>query len=528
MSSQFATPEAAARSVQELWKEKARREDAKPETIKKFYADPLGFVMWNWNWGKIGSLERFTGPDEWQRDFLMDVAEKVKSRNFDGRNAVIPIREAVAAGHGIGKGVMAAFITTWLMSTRPYAKGTVTANTFTQLETKTWATIQHWFRTGRTAGDFLISGGGIRHREYNKSWECTPQTCREENSEAFAGQHAATSSSFYIFDESSTIPEKIWEVAEGGLSDGEPHIYAFGNPTRPSGKFFRIVFGSEKARWTSTVVDARTCAMPNKKVIAEWIDDYGEDSDFVRVRVRGLPPTSSDMQFIESQRVYDAQKRDPIVLDDEPLVAGVDLARGGGDKAVIRFRRGADAQSIKPIKIPGEDVRDSTRLVAKLTDLATQQFGGRKLKVAVWFLDGGGIGGPIIDRMKQLGHDNFVEIGFGNACPDSRHYANMRAWMWAKMRDWLGQSGAIDMDRELEGDLTNVGLGRPDKNNRIILESKEDMAKRGIASPDDGDALALTFARPVVPNEMEKYKKEQLPEKWVIGGPGSGSGWMSG
>lgn len=497
-------PEVIARMAEATLREQQRRQDAKPETIRQFYADPFGFVKWGWRWGLPGPLERFHGPDTWQKEFLIDLGEQVKARNFNGRDPVEPIRMTVSAGQGPGKGALAAWIIAWIMSTRRYAQGTVTANTYIQLETKTWAAIQHWFGMCRTARDFHITAGGIRHRQFNKSWQCTPQTCREENSEAFAGQHAATSTSFYLFDEASAIPEKIWEVAEGGLSDGEPHFYAFGNPTRSSGKFWRINFGDDRKRWNNRVIDSRDCMMPNKKQIAEWIEDYGEDSDFVRVRVKGLPPRASDLQYIDSERVYAAQKRTFEVLADEPLVAGVDLARGGGDKAVIRFRRGDDARTIPPIKIPGELVRDSTLLIAKLADLSAQKFNG--FPVHTWFVDGTGVGGPIIDRLKQLGHENFVEVQFGERAPDDRHYANMRAWMWSQMRDWLGARGAIDSDRMLETDLTGVGLGKPDKTDRIVLESKESMKKRGLSSPDDGDALAMTFAAPVRPKISDQFK----------------------
>jgi hypothetical protein len=109
--------------------------------------------------------------------------------------------------------------------------------------------------------------------------------------EAMHRQHAATSSSCYIFDEASAVPDAIWEVAEGGLTDGEPHIFAFGNPTRNSGKFYRITFGNESHR----SIDSRMAARSNKAQIAEWISDYGMDSDFVRVRVLGLPPAASEL-----------------------------------------------------------------------------------------------------------------------------------------------------------------------------------------------------------------------------------------
>lgn len=507
-----------------LTAERLRRQDAKPERVRQFYADPLGFVMWNWRWGLPGSLERSSGPDTWQQDVLIEIGEEVRSRQFNGRDPVTPIREGISSGHGIGKSSLAAMITTWLMSTRPFAKGTVTANTFNQLETKTWATIEHWFKSGRTAKDFIIGGNGIRHKIHGKSWWCSPQTSADENSEAFAGQHAADSTSFYIVDESSAISDKIWEVIEGGLTDGEPHVYAFGNPTRATGKFFRICFGDERKRWNSRVIDSRECKMTNKVTLQEWVDDYGEDSDFVRVRVRGLPPRAGDMQYIDSETVYAAQKRLVEVLDDEPLVAGVDLARGGGDNAVIRFRRGDDARSIKPIKIPSEVTRNSMHLVAKLADLASQVHGGRK--VHTWFLDGTGIGGPIIDRMVQLGHANFIEVQFGGRCPDDKHIANMRAYMWSKMRDWMKGRGAIDKDKVLETDLTNQGLGKPDKTDRIVLESKQSMKKRGLASPDDGDALALTFAHPVLVESNPRPQERDNSGAWGSGSENPHTQWM--
>ncbi len=348
------TPEVAGSLFERALSEIGRRKEAKPETLQRFREDPLGFVMWNWRWELPGPLEKFKGPDVWQKEFLLDLAEQVKSRAFNGRDAVNPIRMTISSGHGSGKSTLAAMVTTWLMSTWPYAQGTVTANTFIQLETKTWASIEQWFKTGRTAKDFNISSNGIKHRVHGKSWKCTPQTCKEENSESFAGQHAATSSSFYVIDEASAVPDKIWEVIEGGLTDGMPLVLATGNPTRSNGKFFRINFGDEVHRWNSRVIDSRDCMIGNKRLAAEQIEDYGEDSDFVRVRVKGLPPRAGDLQYIPSDSVYEAQRRTFEVLGDEPLIAGVDLARGGGDNAVVWFRRGDDARSIPPVIIEGD------------------------------------------------------------------------------------------------------------------------------------------------------------------------------
>lgn len=458
------------------------------------YADPLRFVMLAWPWGEPGPLEHETGPDDWQREFLTWIGQQVKANRFDGTTPVSALRATTSSGHGIGKSVMVAWLVAWIMSTRPHCQGTVTANTFTQLQTKTWAAIQRWMKSCLTSHWFTLTSEKIYHNDHKESWFCALQSSKEENSEAFAGQHAKDSTSFYIFDEASAIPDVIYEVAEGGLSDGEPMFFLFGNPTRSTGKFHRATFGAERNRWHQQIVDSRTSRFTNKTQIAEWIQDYGEDSDFVRVRVKGLPPAAGDLQFISTDQVSAAQQRQPAVLPDEPLVAGLDVARGGTDRCVFRFRRGSDARSLKPMWIPGDQSRDSMRLVTLAADILTRTFEGRK--VSTLFVDGTGIGGPIVDRLRQMGHENVVEIQFGAEAPDAK-YANMRAYMWGRMREWLAK-GCIDGDPRLEADLTAPGYSH-DKRDRVLLESKEHLKARGIDSPDDADALALTFAASVNP-----------------------------
>jgi hypothetical protein len=458
------------------------------EFVSQFYDDPLGFVMACFPWGEDGPLKDYDGPDTWQVEFLTWLGEEVKARKFDGVQAVSPIRGAVSSGHGIGKSTIQAWVVCWIMSTRPYAQGTVTANTATQLDTKTWASIQRWMKLCLTAGWFEINTQRLYYKGQRESWFCAPQSCREENSEAFAGQHAASSTSFYIFDEDSAVPDVIHEVAEGGLTDGEPMVFRFGNPTRSQGAFYRCCFGSERHRWKVWTIDARESRFTNKAQIAEWVQDYGEDSDFVRVRVKGLAPRASDLQFIDAERVYEAQKRKPELLGDEPLICGLDVARGGADNNVFRFRRGTDAMTIPPIRIPGEQTRDSMRLVSKAAQLLDE------MPIAQMFVDGTGIGGPIVDRLHQLGYKNVVEIQFGWESPEAK-YANMRSYMWGKLREWLPR-GAIPVDAQLETDLTAPGYHH-DKRDRVVLEPKEKMKDRGCASPDDADALALTFAAPV-------------------------------
>jgi hypothetical protein len=462
--------------------------------VAQFYDDPLGFVLAAYPWQEPGPLADFDGPDQWQREFLAWLGAEIRARKFDGQHAVEPIRAAVSSGHGIGKSTLQAWLVDWITATRPYCRGTVTANTSTQLDTKTWAAIIYWKKLSITAHWYEINTQRLYFKGHRADWFVAPQSCKEENSEAFAGQHAANSTSFYIFDEDSAVPDKIHEVAQGGLTDGEPMWFLFGNPTRSQGAFHRACFGSDRHRWKVWTIDSRDSRFTNKAQIAEWIQDYGEDSDFVRVRVRGLPPRASDLQFIGQQLVSDAQTRNVSPLPDEPLIAGLDLARGGSDECVIRFRRGPDARSIPPIRIPGEKARDSMHLVTITADVLAKNYGGQMVRTLFVDATGGSIGGPVADRLRQLGHRNVIDVQFGGESPAPR-LANMRAFMWSRMRDWLS-TGAIDASPDLEIDLTGPGYHH-DKGDRLVLESKESMKKRGLDSPDDGDALALTFAQTV-------------------------------
>jgi hypothetical protein len=502
--------------------------------VARFYDDPLGFVQTCFPWGKPGTqLANEEGPDAWQADILNEIGAAVKARKFNGKDAVPPIRVAISSGHGVGKSTLAAWLIDWVMSTRGDAQGTVTANTFTQLETRTWAQIQKWTKLCITGHWFHITGDRMYFLGRKESWFASAQSCKEENSEAFAGQHAANSTSLYMADEASAIPDSIFEVMEGGLTDGEPMIFLFGNPTKNNGKFYRVCFGGEKARWITRCIDSRTSKKSNKNLIKEWADDWGEDSDFFRVRVLGIPPRASDSQFIDQQRVLDAQKRSVIVLPDDPLIVGVDFAWGGADYNVVRFRKGLDARTIKPIRIPGEQTREPHVMIGKLAEVLDTNYSGRQ--VDMMFVDSAGMAGQVVPRLRELGHKNVIEVNFGADAPNQK-YANMRSYMWGNMRDWLVK-GMIDNPQSFGGgmpefraaqsladDLVAPGF-KYDSRVRIQLEKKEDMKKRLASegdggSPDDGDSLALTFAHPVKKTQGFKPPREHYPanmeNSWMV------------
>lgn len=464
------------------------------DELAKYADDPLGFVRFAYPWLEPGTeLENEEGPDAVQVEFLTALGKEVRARKFTHAGPVMPIFMSETSGHGTGKSSQGAWLADWILSTRPYSIGTVTASTYQQLESRTWAAIQRWTRLCITAHWFDIQASGIFHKLKPNDWKVEPQTCRKENAQAFAGQHAKSSSSWYLFDEASNVPDEVWEVAYGGLTDGEPMMFAWGQPAKNTGEFYQVCFGKKAARWNTRRVDSRDSRFTNKELIAQWIADYGEDSDFVRVRVFGLPPSASELQFIDTTRVLAAQKRKVEVLADEPLIVGFDVSGGGTAWNVMRFRCGLDARSIKPIRITGEAGRDRAVLIARAAEVLREEHGGRK--IAAMFVDSA-FGSPIVERLHTLGFKNVHEVNFGGASPNI-HQLNMRAYMWFGMKDWL-LKGAIDELTTLE-----VGLSAPgyhiNRSNKLVIESKQEMQKRGEASPDDADALALTFARAVAP-----------------------------
>ena len=490
------------------------------DELARCYDDPLRFVLFAFPWGETPELSivplpepwasRYPfckyGPDRWACEVLDDIGRQVRENAFDGVHAVKPIRLAVASGHGIGKSFLTAMLVIWIMATRPGSKGVVTANTASQLETKTFAEISKWLKRPIVADMFEIRASSIQAKESPESWRVDAQTCREENSESFAGQHAASATSFYIFDEASAVPDIIWEVAEGGLTDGEPMMFVFGNPTRNTGRF-KECFGRRRQYWTTYHVDSRSVFITNKTQIKQWAEEYGENSDFFKVRVKGEFPSASTAQFIPSELAEQAAKVEVPHNEATAAIMGVDVARFGDDDTVIYTRIGKGYLPIK--RFHG---LDTVQVVAKVKQHFSElrRIGFPEDRIFI-FVDEGGVGGGPKDMLRDDGYP-VRGVQFGSGADEPQLYDRKREEMWARMKEWLQDGGAIPDDRGLIEDLTapefDIKL-----TGQIKLESKKDMKKRGLASPDAADALALTFAYKV---------QEYLPLRELYQRGGSG------
>jgi hypothetical protein len=464
-------------------------EDRIADAAIRYRHDPFGWARYAYDWGH-GDLAKHPGPRGWQAQTLKDIGAHLS----DPAKRFQPLRIAVASGHGIGKSAEIGMVVNWAMSTCRNTRVVVTANTENQLRTKTWPEIAKWSRMAINAHWWNVPAMSIYAADpgSEKAWRGDAIPWSENNTEAFAGLHNEGKRILLVFDEGSKIADKVWEVAEGALTDEDTEILwlVFGNPTQNTGRF-RECFGRFRNLWLTRQIDSRTVEGTNKAYLDELVQTYGEDSDIVKVRVRGVFPSRSISQFIATDLVEDAKLRRLTAIDPgAPLVLGVDLARFGDDECVIRGRRGRDGRVIAPMKWRGMDTVYSAGRVA---DAIT------KHRPQATFIDGGGVGGGVIDLLKAQGF-RVVEVNFGAAAREDKKYANKAAEMWGDARDWLA-NGVIDSDSKLQDDLTGREYGY-DKDGRIVLEKKSEMKKRGLASPDDADAFVLTFAAPVQRTDM--------------------------
>lgn len=455
--------------------------------------DPYLFVKAAFPWGK-NELANHTIL-EWQKDILILIRDNIININE-------AIQIAVTSGHGIGKSALVSWLILWALSTMPYCKGVVTANTESQLKSKTWAELAKWHRLSIVKDLFTVTKTAIFSNDSNaeKTWRIDAIPWSENRPEAFAGLHNQNNRILIIFDEASAIPNIIWETAEGALTDENTQILfiCFGNPTRNDTRFYKN-FGVYRHRWHTRKIDSRTVPITNKETINKWIADYGLESDFVKVRVLGEFPSKSDDNLISIETVEQAENR-TITNDmyrEAPKIIGVDVARFGSDKTVIAYRQGLKLHKLD--KYTQLDTLDTVDRVIKAIELYEPE--------AV-FIDVGGVGAGVYDTLKNRGYD-VISVDFASKSTEPNKYFNKRAEIWCKMADWLERADIVK-DDELKEDLTAPKYFFKADGGQIQLEKKADIKKRGLASPDSADAIALTFSSNIVKNIKNRLPSVKL------------------
>lgn len=451
------------------------------EELARFEFDPHGFVLFAYPWGEAGTiLADESGPDDWQVALLKSIGEQLRA----GGELGAIVLEAVRAGHGVGKSALTAWLIDWAMSTHERTRGVVTAMTDLQLRTKTWAELSKWHELSVTRGLFTLQATSLAFNDetLNRQWRIDAVPWSKSNPASFAGLHNKGARILVIFDEASEIDDIIHETTEGALTDEKTQIIwvMFGNPTQVAGRFAKA-FSSK--RWGKTTVDARQSKFSNKKLIAQWAADYGEDSDFFRVRVRGLPPRLGITNFIGLELVEQARRREIPLRDVSPWphILSVDPGHFGDDESVVTHRQGPLVH--KQWFYRGLDGGD---LAARVVDTA------RNIGiVAACAVDSIGIGASCCDFLSRVPDFPLIRVNVSLPAQDDTTYANVRAELWGRMKKWL-ETGAIPDDDVLGEQLTTLDYGFDGKA-RFIMQSKKELRQDGRDSPDRADSLALSF-----------------------------------
>jgi hypothetical protein len=426
------------------------------------------------DWGH-GQLEGWEGPDVWHQE----VGQVIKDY-LDGPDE-LPLQIAVASGHGAAKTAFVGWLIHWFMSCRPHPQVVCTANTETQLNTKTWRELAKWHKLALNKDWFDWTATSYYLKAHPETWKANAIPWSENNTEAFAGTHEENV--LVVFDEASKISDKIWEVTDGVLTTKKNIWVVFGNGTRNVGRFYDC-FHKHKNRWKTWNIDSRTCRAANKAYLDRLVEAYGgEDSDQSRVRVRGLFPRTATRQLISTEAVEKCQQKEAEGWEYLPKVMGVDIARFGENSSTICIRQG---RKVFPIEVlPKQDLMQTAHRVAEAI---------KEHRPIQTFVDGSGIGAGVVDRLRQLNF-NVVDVNGGNSSLNPR-FLNKRAEMWWECKEFIESGCELPPDQKLKDELTCVEYDYTDKG-RIRLDRKTDIMEKYGFSPDRADALTMTFAYPV-------------------------------
>jgi hypothetical protein len=393
-------------------------------------------------------------------------------------------RTAVRSAHGLGKTFVAACVALWWLYSHPASIVITTAPTWPQVENLLWREIR------RLHGGARVPLGGkvlTTSLELGEKWYALGLSTNEP--ERFQGFHAEHL--LLIVDEASGVDQGIFDASEGFLTGPHARVLLIGNPTQVRGEFYDA-FKSPlyqklalSAFESPNVVEQRL--VRPYLTTAEWIEDkrvkWGAGTPLWQSRVLGeFPDQSEDMVFPLSW-VEQAQARTP--SRGGPVIFGVDVARFGTDASVLAVRQGDDIGALE-----AHHQWDTTAVAGWIAQ-AAQHWHPQTIRV-----DADGLGAGVYDLLKAQGYP-VVEIHSGQAARDSEQFLNRRAeWYWG-LRERLDPQGpapmALPRDDDLLAQLTSIHY-KFTARGQIQLESKDDLRKQGLPSPDCADAVVYAMA----------------------------------
>lgn len=433
------------------------------------------------------------------------------------RSLVTNKMTSVRSGHGVGKSALAAWAIIWWMCTRPFPKVPCTAPTQHQLHDILWAEVSKWLRSNPVLQQEIIwTKEKIYMRSYPEEWFAVARTASQPD--ALQGFHA--DNLFYVIEEASGVSDPVFEPVLGALSTPGARLLMLGNPTQLSG-FFYNSFHQGRKSYATFHIDGRKSERVSQEFIDTIINMYGEDSDVFRVRVAGEFPRAENDVFIPLpllERSVMTEWVEP--KHPKQIHIGCDVARFGDDKTVIGYR--VDERVFFYKRVQGQDTMQTADDIIQLGELLKRRYKFKGLIPVK--VDDGGIGGGVVDRLKRVCRDqperfewlDLVPVIFGRRIRND-YYHDSTSYMMSVVKKLLmtyGEDGrekpvelVIPNDNELIGQLSTRKYTMTEAS-KIKVESKDDMKKRGLHSPDEADCVLL-LCLPVRPRRGAKKKGEQ-------------------
>lgn len=415
----------------------------------------------------ISFVEKVLGDSVWEKQ--KEILEAVRDNK----------EVAVRSCHASGKSYIAGRIVHWWLNSYEDAVVITTAPTFRQVKEVLWREIRN-----SASGKHIYPKGAVLDTQINISDKWFALGLSTDKPDQFQGFHS--SHLLVLIDEASGIQPEIEEAIDG-LTPTK--IVRIGNPLQNTGRFADCFRQADVKKMQISAFDVPN-VKENKIVIPGLITKsdiehykarYGEDSDVYRVRVLGEFPLQDAESLIGIDEVSKAMERVVEVNPQFEKRMGVDIARFGNDRSVIVVRH--MDRVIKKVLIRGQDLMS---LAGQVIKVARDEY----IKGENIYLDVIGYGAGVVDRLLEQGWSvNGVNVA--EKADDNEHYANTRAELYNRVKDWLrtGQLLRDDDFYELSAikyKFTSTG--------KMLMESKDDMKKRGLDSPDVADALMLTFA----------------------------------
>ena len=442
-------------------------------------------------------------PDEWQLEGFHHIEnQSVK-------------RMSIKSGQGVGKTAFSAIVFHWFLVCFPNSRVVATAPTRQQLNDVLWAELEKW----RQKSELLIhilkwTKTYIYVNGREKRWFGVARaSSRPENMQGFHEDNM-----LFIVDEASGVDEEVLEAIRGTLSGLNNKLIFVGNPTKTTGMFYDS-HTSERAKWVTMTVDSAKSKRTDKDNIQSMIDKYGEESNVVRVRVHGLFPIAEDDVFIPINMIEQSISTDfeesemPYIID-----IGCDVARFGDDKTVIGYRADSIIKFYK--KRQGQDTMATANDIVMLGNLLRIKYKKFKRQICIK-IDDSGVGGGVTDRLKQIkslnpdlyGWMRIIPVNFGMRIEKSKYYDDTTTYMMSVVKalisgkDEEGKPKKCEIqlpnDNDLIGQLSVRKYYFTDQG-KIKVESKKEMKKRNLPSPDEADCVLLCCL-PV--NRREEYIK---------------------